>query len=79
MAFTDDELLDDLRAFLAMSDERGFAPSLREFQAARGFSSVSVAAYRLREMEFRNWLTNEPDTSRARTVTYDGRRAAKVE
>ncbi len=52
--------------------KRQFSPSTRDVQLAFGLSSTSVAAYHLRLLKDRGWLTAEPAQPRTMRVTAAG-------
>jgi repressor LexA len=68
-------IVEFLRNFV---EQKGYAPTLGEIQAALGISSKSVVNYHLKALQEEGIITREPDIARGIQVSGVGRRARAV-
>jgi hypothetical protein len=67
-----------LRAIKAYTDQKHYAPSVRDLRALCGISSTSVVAYHLFHLDIHGYINREEGISRAMYVTDKGKKALRA-
>jgi SOS-response transcriptional repressor LexA len=67
-----------LRAIKSYTDQKHYAPSVRDLRALCGISSTSVVAYHLFHLDIHGYINREEGISRAMYVTDKGKKALRA-